>query len=153
MNNILIVLLMSYVCVAKELVDVSIDEVTVVDPSQETPNSSVEGAWQARERNKEIECDLIPPVNVNMMEGSGLADDGSANETTTDASDNEEFPLATRTLDADDVSSSEVSDNSSHSTNLEASWNDIHGISVYFHSLEVLIMCFLFSFLLLFSLT
>ena len=95
----------------------------------------MEGSWQARERNKEIECDLISPVNVNMMEGSGPADDGIDNETTTGASDNEEFPLATRTLDADDVSSGEVSDNSSDSTNLEASWNDIHAVSVYFHSL------------------
>ena len=77
----------------------------------------------------EIECDLISPDNVNMMEGSGLAGDSVANKTTTAASDNEEFPLATETLDAGDVLSEEVSDNSSDSTNLEASWTDIHAVS------------------------
>ena len=95
----------------------------MVDTSQETHNSLVEGAWQARECYQEIECDLVSPVNVNMMEGSGPADADFANATT------EESPLATRMQNDDDLSSGEISDNSSDLTSFETSWSDIHAVS------------------------
>ena len=87
--------------------------------------------WQAREGDQEIECDLVSQVNVNLMEGSGPADADFANATT------EEFPLATRMQNDDDISSGEISDNSSDvdAVSLETSWGDINAVSYYVHSL------------------
>ena len=73
---------------------------------------------------------------MNIMEGSGIAEDDFANDTTAVAIDYEEFPLTKRMQNAAYNSSGEISDNSSDSTNLETSWNDIHAVSFYFLSFK-----------------
>ena len=65
-----------------------------------------------------------------MVEGSGLSSDIDANKTTdmdSKANEEEEFPNAIEAMDAADMSSEEVSDDSAE---MDASWADIQAVSI-----------------------
>ena len=115
---LLIILMSDHAYLGTRLVDISTGEVVVVNPMQETPNSSVEVSGEAKKGDQGLECDLVT------IEGSCPAD-----ETV------EEFPMTTEMEDDDAISTGEFSDNASDAdaVSLEASWGDINAIS-YAHS-------------------